>query len=156
NIAYSSWAFAGTYAVSGPSDAPAAPTDFAAANEGFGVRLTWTESTSYDVVRYEIRTGASWESGTPIGAVMANTFFYQPQTAGSTTYWLSAIDAWGNALTAVSAGATASVPAVGGLALTVDGDSALIVWTAPSASYEVSDYEIRLGSSYGSSNLLGY
>src|SRR5690606_37085850 len=100
NIAYSSWAFAGTYAVSGPSDAPPAPTGFAAADDGFGVRRTWTESTSAAVVRYEIRTGASWESGTPIGAVMANTLCYRPQTAGTTTYRLSAIEEWGNASTA--------------------------------------------------------
>lgn len=155
-LAYSAWAFADAYTVAGKTDAPNPPTDFAATAESFGVRLTWTQSTSFDVVEYRLRTGSSWDTGTPVGSVAANSFFWQPQVAGTKTFWIRAVDAWGNLSTAVQADVTTTVPPVSGLSLTVDGDSALIVWSPPSASYEVSDYEIRLGSSYGSSTLLGY
>lgn len=155
-LAYSAWSFASAFTVAGKTDAPNPPTVFAAAAESFGVRLTWTKSTSYDVVEYQMRTGASWDTGTPIGSVSANTFFWRPQTAGAQSFWIKAIDAWGNASSAVQADVTTTVPAVSGLALTVDGDSALIVWSPPSATYELSDYEIRIGATYGASTLLGY
>lgn len=155
-VAYSAWTFADSYYVDGPSDAPAAPTGFTAAAEAFGVRLSWMASTSTDVVEYQIRMGASWATGSPLGAISGTSFPWQAQSTGTTTFWIIAVDAWGNESTPVSATVTTTIPAVTGLAVTVDGDSALLTWVAPATSFAISDYEIRVGSTYAGSTLLGY
>jgi len=154
-LARSDWAYADAFTVTGPEDPPEPPTVFQAATESFGVRLSWVKSSSFDVIEYQIREGASWDTGTPVATVTGTSFFWQPQTAGTKTYWIKAIDAWGNASSAVSASVTSTIPAVSGLALSVDGDSALIVWGAPAASYQIEDYEIRVGASYASATVLG-
>jgi hypothetical protein len=156
NVAYSAWTFAGAYTITGKTDSPAAPTSFSATQEAFGVRLSWTKSASYDAVAYQIRTGSAWDTGTPIAEVTADSFFWKPQTAGAVTFRIKAVDAWGNLSTEATAAITASVPAVSDLALTVDGDAALLTWSAPASSYQIADYEIRVGSTYGASTLLGY
>lgn len=155
-VASSAWAYLSGYTVTGPTDAPNPPTAYLATAESFGIRLTWTKSTSFDVVEYQLREGSTWDSATDIGTVAGNTFFWKPSTAGTKTFWIKAIDAWGNVSTAVQADVTTSVPAVTGLALSVDGDSALIVWGAPASNYELADYEIRVGATYAGSTLLGY
>lgn len=154
--AFSAWAFAPAYTVAGKTDAPNPPTGFSATAESFGIRLRWVKSTSYDVVEYEIRTGASGDTGTPVGTVDADNVFWQPQTAGTKSFWIRARDAWDNLSTWVQADVTTTVPPVSGLSVAVDGDSARITWSAPSASYQISDYEIRRGADYGTSELLGY
>lgn len=155
-LASSDWAYAPPFTVAGPTDAPNPPTSFSATAEAFGVRLRWVKSTSYDVVEYQVRVGASWDTGEPVGAVSADTLYWQPQTAGTRSFWIKSVDAWGNVSTAVQADVTTTVPPVAGLAVSVDGDSALIVWSPPAASYAIADYEIRVGADYGTSNLLGY
>lgn len=156
NVAYSTWTFAGAYTIIGKTDAPNPATNFTATNESFGVRLAWTASTSYDVTEYQIRIGSAWDTGTPIGSVKGTSFFWKPQTAGSVTFRIRAVDAWGNLSTSATAAISASVPGVSGLSLAVDGDAALMTWTAPSTSYQIADYEVRVGSTYGASTLLGY
>lgn len=155
-LARSDWTYAAPFTVAGPTDAPEPATVFQAATESFGVRLTWAKSASFDVVEYQIRVGASWDVGAPVASVSGTSLFWQPQTAGAQTFWLKAIDAWGNASSAVSADVTTTIPQVGGLALSIDGDSALIVWSAPAASYQIEDYEVRVGPVYGATTLLGY
>lgn len=155
-LASSDWAYALPFTVAGPTDAPNPPTSFSATAEAFGVRLRWVKSTSYDVVEYQVRVGASWDTGEPVGAVSADTLFWAPQTAGTRSFWVKSIDAWGNASTVVQADVTTTVPPAAGLAVSVDGDSARITWSAPSASYQIADYEIRVGADYGTSALLGY
>lgn len=155
-LASSDWAYALPFTVAGPTDAPNPPTSFSATAEAFGVRLRWVKSTSYDVVEYQVRVGASWDTGEPVGAVSADTLFWQPQTAGTRSFWIKSVDAWGNVSTAVQADVTTTVPPVAGLAVSVDGDSARLVWSPPEASYAIADYEIRVGADYGTSALLGY
>lgn len=156
-VAFSAWAFAASYYVDGPTDAPAAPTGFSAGTEPFGVRLTWTASTSIDVAEYLLRIGgSSWATATPIGSVKATSFLWQTQATGATTFRIKAVDAWGNESTEVTAAVTTTVPAVSSLAVSVDGDSALLTWAAPATSFAISDYEIRVGSTYAGSTLLGY
>lgn len=150
------WAFSSYYTVAGKTDAPAPPSALTVTNEQFGVRLRWVKSPSFDVVAYEIRVGATFDSAADLGEVQATTFFYQPQVAGSHTFWLRAVDAWGNVSAPVSAAATATIPPVNALAASVDGDSALLAWSPPASSYQIADYEIRVGAVYAAATVLGF
>lgn len=145
-----------SYTVTGRTYAPEPPASLSGANEKFGLRLTVGRSPSADVARYVVRAGASWETGTEVAEFDSTSFLWKPQLIGSVTFWAVAEDSWGNRSTPISTTVDVAGGFVPGLAVSVDGDSALLVWEPTVAAYEVSDYEIRVGADYGASALLGY
>jgi len=73
----------------------------------WGVPLTGT----LPVERYEVRRGASWAAGTPLGSNGNSTFTtYFEQQAGVYTYWVAAVNTAGTVGTAVAINATISQP----------------------------------------------
>lgn len=68
-------------------------------------------SGTLPVERYEVRKGASWAAGTPIGSNGNSTFTTVfEQAAGSYSYWIAAVDTAGNFGVAVAITATINQP----------------------------------------------
>ena len=72
---------------------PEAPTEFNVVQNSDVVRFSWVKSTSLDVVKYEIRTGVSWETGFKIGVVgNVDTFEWFPDFNHTYNFWIKALD----------------------------------------------------------------
>lgn len=77
------------------------------------VLLYWSAPASgtLPVVRYEIRKGASWAAGTPIGSNADSTFTpVFEQVSGTFNYWITAFDSANNQGTPLAITATVSQP----------------------------------------------
>lgn len=122
------------------------------------VQISWEAVTSsYPVDRYEVRYGTSWSAGTPVGSVKGTTI---RQEVGwvSRQFWVTAFDAANNPGVATG-NATALVEPYAGvtsLEVAVNGGSVNLTWgAATGGSLSLAFYEVRLGETFASADVLG-
>lgn len=112
-----------------------------------GIRFTW-ERPSSNVVFFEIRRGATWETASRQLVTSTLSAVLDPQLTGSYTYWISGISLAGeysvNALPV-----NVIIPIIGGL--TVNGrvidNNVLLTWTVPISAFAIDYYVITRDSS---------
>ncbi len=85
-----------THTVVGKMAPPADVQGFVVARSGETLNFTWTPVADVDAVRYDLRRGASWETGTAVASVAhpGNTVSVQAPRGGS--YMIKAVDSSGN------------------------------------------------------------
>jgi predicted phage tail protein len=147
----SDWTTEITHTVIGRTTPPAQPTLFTAQAIADGVLLTWARNTEPDIAGYELRVGASWDGGTqlePGKSPTTNTTQYSlpPQTVGSYTYRLKAIDTIGNLSTETTVALLISAPAVVVPVATFNGADVVISWPAVAGSHRIAFYRLKAGS----------
>lgn len=141
--------------VVGTVDPPNAPVVMTAFN-GDHVEITWTPGQSdLPIEEYDVRYGATWETGLAVGKVKGNKITVLVDWSGSRTFWVNAVNIRGTTGTAASAIATTvdwGAPAV---------DSEFIVakvnlfWQAPAGgNLPIKEYEIRYGASYAAGTFI--
>jgi len=112
-----------------------------------GISLNWTAVADLDLQGYEIWQGPSWGAGTKIGVFFATSKKLGLLPAGTTTWWIKALDTSGTySTTATSASVTvlaAVAPVVSG---TFSGDNLNLIWTRVAGTWSTVYYEIRYGS----------
>lgn len=78
---------------------PQTPTGFSATqsiSDRTRVTLLWDKPASLDVAYYEIRLGATWDTGTIIGSRVTGAFFdYIVAVPGQADFWIKAVNAGG-------------------------------------------------------------
>ena len=127
----SAWTTLASQTLLGKQKKPENVADFTATVEKFGILLKWTPVSDIDIDFYEIRSGASWATGTVIGKPKAAEFKYEENVTGAYTFWIAAKDTSLNySATPASASATISaqgtptlstVAVNGGIQLTIGG-----------------------------------
>jgi hypothetical protein len=136
-------------------NAPAAPVPTSAVQDGMAL-LSWNDcTTTHQILNYEVRHGASWDAGTFVGRADARSLRITPDWTGSRTFWIAGIDIAGNTGTAASLDVAVAAPSAPLLTLSVEGDMAVMTWTAPSASLPVASYEVRSGASWAAGEVIG-
>jgi predicted phage tail protein len=138
------------------SAAPA-PT-VSAAFAGSSCTLSWTRvDGSLQTFFYEIRYGASWETGTKVTKIGADGTGYSLTVtwSGSRTFWVAAIDANGNYGAAGSVVATVGLSPAPSLSNTFSGPNAQLSWQPVKGTLETAFYEIRRGSAFASATVQG-
>ncbi len=128
--------------------APAALTSFAATTEGFGIRLAASRSLEPDVVRYEYRVGATWATATVLESFGGTNYLWAVQTAGSFTFWVAPVDAFGNYGPAISTSAGIAGGTVSSLTSTIAGVNLTLQWAGTPGSFAISGYEVRYGAAW--------
>jgi hypothetical protein len=136
---------------------PVAPYNVVGTFEYNGIRITWNLSTSPTVAYYEIRQGASFAAGTVVGKVQGSAYLWAVQVTAVYNLWIAAVDRWGNYSAPAQAVLTVVLPGViTSPSTTVVDNNILFFWTQPSTgSLPIAHYEIRKGSTYGGSALVG-
>jgi hypothetical protein len=124
---------------------------------GQNVVINWSQVTgAFAIDHYEIRYGSSWAAGTPITSLYTTSYTEKVNFSGSKTYWIAAVDVAGN-VGAVTGSVTVvvSIPhAVTITSQTID-NNVLLYWTDATATLPILSYEVRKGSTYASSTLIG-
>ena len=146
-----------TYLVTGYMAAlpPAAPTSATAVPELYGIRVSCARNAEPDVGGYEIRQGAVYATSALLSANGDTSFLWQVQTAGTYTFWVSAVDKLGNKSTPTSVSATMTTPTVSGITTSFANSTLLITWAGAAASFAISEYEVRYGASFAAGTSLG-
>lgn len=125
--------------------------------------ISWSEvaagSGYLNVLNYEVRHGASWAAGTLVGLAKTTRLIAPIFPAGTRTYWLAAIDVFGNVGTPQSQPVTLAAPGDVTSTSVVKSDAGIVVsWAAPSVgSYQfpIANYDIRYGASWAAGTPLG-
>lgn len=120
------------------------------------VVMSWAAVTgSFNIDRYEIRTGASWAAGTLVAISYTTTFKEKAVWLGSKTYWIAAIDVAGNVGTAVSVTPTVLAPADVAATIEVIDNNVLQRWSDSTTTLPIVSYAIRRGSSWAAGTVVG-
>ena len=112
-----------------------------------GITLSWPPVTDLDLQGYEIWDGPAWGVGTLLGVFNATSKKLGLPGAGTTTWWIKALDTSGSYSTnAISASVTitgAPAPTTSG---SFGGENFILAWGAIQGSLATSFYEVRYGS----------
>jgi predicted phage tail protein len=137
-----------SFAALGKTAPPSNVVTFTAALDPVvGVTLNWDPITDLDVQGYEIWQGSAFGSGTKIGVFAATSKKLGLIAAGTTQWWIKALDTSGSySTTAISASLTitaATAPTISGA---FSNDSLVLNWTAVTGSLSTAAYEVRYGT----------
>jgi len=135
--------------------AASSPTVTATLSNGV-ITLSWaavagTLATSY----YQIGYGSSFASETVLGNVQTTTYSITVNWVGNRTFYVAAVDLAGNVGSAGSVSFNISAPSAPTVTSSIISNNVLLYWTASTGSLPISYYEIRKGSTYATSTLIG-
>jgi predicted phage tail protein len=141
-------ALTGSFTALGKTAPPAdVPALYAALDPDVGVTLSWDPVTDLDLQGYEIWQGSSWGSGAKLGLFNATSKKLGLVGAGTTTWWIKALDTSGvysaNAVSALLTISVAGAPTTSGA---YSNDSLILKWTNVAGSLSTAYYEVRYGS----------
>lgn len=137
--------------------APSAPVFNTPTFSGAQVLLSWTATPgTLATAYYDVRQGASFETGQAIGQFKTNTVTINGDWAGSRTFWIAAVDIAGNVSAAGTTSLTVNpVPAPTITAPVVyAGNSLTLSWSAVTGSLPTVGYEIRRGTTFATATVL--
>jgi predicted phage tail protein len=121
-----------------------------------GVTLKWDNVSDLDLNQYEIRQGASWETGTVVTRVKANTYKLGAISGTTQTFLIKAIDTSGiYSANATSYSTSFSPPGTVTLQAQVIDNNVLLKWSAVTATLAISYYEIRRGATWAGGTVVG-
>lgn len=125
---------------------------------GDAIMLAWSAvAGSFLIDYYEIRTGATWEAGTPINRTFATALLMRVDWGGVRRFWIAGRDVAGNWGAPIAIDVTIVAPgAVGGLRAEVIDNNVLLYWGEPTVgTLPIATYEIRKGVDFASATVVG-
>lgn len=145
------------YTIGGPIGRPSNVTEFSAAVEADGTLLTLGAVSDPNLAEYEFREGgSSWETATFIGRSRTTQLKVPPSVVGTTTWRAKAIDKSGKeSLNDITTTLSVTAPSAPYVTAQVIDNNVLLYWTEPVSTQPVATYEIRRGSTYAGSTLIG-
>ena len=121
--------------------------------------LSWAAPStgSLPIKHYEVREGATWNTGTVIGTTSDRSYSIPVNWTSGKTFWVAAVDTANNVGTAGSTTTSyATYGAVPGLTATVSQAVVTLTWQAASGgSLPISYYDIRHGGVWSSGEIIG-
>lgn len=112
-----------------------------------GVSLSWTPVTDLDIQGYEIWQGPAFGSGTKLGVFAATAKAVGLVSAGTTTWYIKALDTSGSySVNATSASITVVAAGATSISGVFANDSLIMNWTPVAGSLATAYYEIRHGT----------
>jgi predicted phage tail protein len=144
----SATSLSGSLDVLGKTAPPADVTNFFAfLDADVGISLNWDPVADLDLQGYEIWQGSAWGSGVKIGLFAATSKKLGLPPAGTTQWWIKALDTSG---TYSTTGTQATITITTAGAATTSGsfsnDSLILSWSPVSGSLSTSFYELRYGT----------
>lgn len=143
------------YTVQGKTLPPEDVTGMKISRSKGGLVVSWTANPDVDLQGYVLREGASWDAYTNEERLSATSLFVPKGKPGTYRFHVRAIDTTGNLSELVTTHEiTLDRPgSVTSFAVAQSGNDLIFSWDKP-ATGQISEYEIRVGQSWASSQLL--
>jgi hypothetical protein len=123
---------------------PAAPTGFAATQDGTNVNLRWDDATDGATVAYELRVGNSWEDATlAADALRGSPTAWAWRSSGAQTLHLKAVDRFGR-VSADAASVQLTIEPLGDHVTSDTSDQGAAGWPGAKTHVEVDAGALRL------------
>ncbi len=122
--------------------------------EEAGIRIFWTAVTAADLDVYEVRYGATWETGALLAETKSTFYLWRVQATGTYRIWVRARD--NNGFYSGSASSIEVVianPSTAALTFSLNGDSIMLAWSAVAGSFLIEFYEVRYGDTWEAGTL---
>jgi predicted phage tail protein len=117
--------------------------------------ISWsTPRGSYTPDYYELRYGASYNSGVSVARVYGNSFNVPVTWSGTRTFWVAGVDPAGNTGTAGSRNVTITAAAAPQITAEFYGRSCTLTWNQVTGTLRSVFYEIRYGASWAAGTTL--
>lgn len=140
-----------TISISGPS-----VSGLSHAFVGANILLTWTGTpASFQIREYEIRRGATWESGTSVATIRTTSYRQEADWIGPETWWVAAIDVAGNVGTPQSVVAVVDAPKIQSINPEVIDNNVLLRWEPIQGTLPIVRYEVRRGNTFEGAAVIG-
>ena len=119
--------------------------------------ISWsTTSGTFALDYYEVRRGTDYSTAQVVDTVQGTSITVHESSAGTYTYWIVAVDIDGIYGTPTSYTFTIYAPsAVSNISVEVVDNNILLKWQGNAGTFEIDYYEIREGSTYATSTLIG-
>lgn len=138
----------------GKTSPPDDVTNFVAHAARDRINLTWSAVGNLDWSHYEIREGASWDTGETIAQVSATT--YQTPSPSNGPWWIKAVDTSGNySVNAAQASIVVTPPTSQNLSAQTIDNNVRLTWSTTIGTFILDTHEIRRGSSLATAEVIG-
>jgi len=138
----------------GKTSPPDDVTNFVAHAARDRINLTWSAVGNLDWSHYEIREGASWDTGETIAQVSATT--YQTPNPSNGPWWIKAVDTTGNySVNAAQASIVVTPPTSQNLSAQTIDNNVRLTWSTTIGTFILDTHEIRCGSSLATAEVIG-
>jgi predicted phage tail protein len=119
-----------------------------------GTTLKWNIVNDF-ISAYEIRVGATWLGSPVVWSGLADRAVLGPIGAGTTVYWIAAIDTSGNySANPTPLNVVTAVPTAPGITPAIVGDSITLTWSPPSSVFGIDHYVVKYGTSYAAGTVI--
>lgn len=154
---FSPWTVSSNHVVVGKTTPPSNVTGLVSTvDSNIGVTLNWDNLGDIDFDYYEIRSGASWDSGQFLAKVTGTTYKLGTTKDGSLTYYVKAVDTSGNySVTPASVAVTINAPEAPVVNRAFEKDTLALSWGIPVSTLNIDYYEIRYGAAFLGGTLVG-
>ncbi len=153
--AYGAWSQVSAHVVIGKTAPPSNVASLSASISDYGIVFSWPKISDLDLGFYELREGATWETGVLVDRAKANSLSVGLKTAGAYTFHVKALDTSNNySASAASLAITLSAPTVSSFSGLIEGENITLSWSATKGSYAISNYNLYYGDSFGSATLI--
>ena len=154
----SKWTATVSHTAVGKTSKPPTVSGFTAVATSEGIRLSWKRVSPLDVSRYVVRRGTTWNPAEdPAYDGDGTSVVLPPAGAGLHTFLIKAVDIVGNeSLVAATASLTTYAPGPVSVSAQVIDNNVLLRWTeSTGGSFPVLEYEVRKGTTWANSELIG-
>lgn len=118
--------------------------------------ITWSSVVgAFAIDHYEIRTGASFATGTLLTQSKVTSYSQHASGGGTTNFWVSAVDVAGNFGVAAGGSLTVNIPTSVTITSQVIDNDVLLYWSDATSSLPIQKYEIRKGATWAAGTLVG-
>ena len=133
-----------------------APTSLTATVSQASVTLSWQPAAngSLDISYYDIRHGNDWDTGEIIGKANTTTITLPVTWIGNRKLWVTAFDTNKQYGSSSSITSTIGAPGAPSVSSTVVVAKAELMWTAPSSTLPIKEYEIRYGANWATGTVV--
>lgn len=123
--------------------------------DGEFVRLSWSATAgSLPISYYDLRFGASYETGVPMATLSVSSFSVRADWTGIRKFWISAVDAADNESPAASVDVNVGVPGTPGVSSKIVNNTVVLSWNTVTSALPLSEYEIRRGAAWESAEFV--
>lgn len=149
------WSTILNHVVIGKTEAPSNVSALFSQISDYGVSFNWPNISDLDLGFYEIREGATWNTGVLVDRIKSTSLNIGLKTAGSYAFKIKAVDTSGNySATEASNSFTLSAPTLVSFSGVIEGPDLTLSWAGSKGSYAISNYNLYYGDSFATATLL--
>ncbi|MFZ5544407.1 MAG: phage tail protein [Pseudomonadota bacterium] len=135
---------------------PSQPTGLGYTLQPFGVQVHCLKNPEPDVVAYQWRAGAAWDTAQVLQAAGGTSYPWAVQVTGTQTVWVAAVDKLGNVSTPASMPVEVTAPTMASLDADFAGAELVLAYQGAPGAFAIQGYEIRFGDVFDTAQVVTF